>query len=143
MPDTIASGALPLAVLVAALAGLVSFASPCVLPLVPGFLGYVTGLSDTALEQRSHGHARSAYALGVGLPFILAATGIKRFGRVSGWVRDRHRLIQVLGGMMLVVVGLLLLTGVWEDLTRWLQAELVSGFTTPICGPLDPTEAAG
>ena len=49
MTDQIASGALPLAVLVAALAGLVSFASPCVLPLVPGFLGYVTGLSDTAL----------------------------------------------------------------------------------------------
>jgi len=33
---------------------------------------------------------------------------------------------------MLILVGLLLLTGVWEDLTRWLQAELVSGFTVPI-----------
>ena len=43
--DAVTTGALPLAVAVAALAGLVSFASPCVLPLVPGFLGYVTGLS--------------------------------------------------------------------------------------------------
>jgi cytochrome c-type biogenesis protein len=50
--STITSGALPLAVLVAVAAGLVSFASPCVLPLVPGFLGYVTGLSDVALAQR-------------------------------------------------------------------------------------------
>ena len=37
--ETVTSGALPLAMAVAVLAGLVSFASPCVLPLVPGFLG--------------------------------------------------------------------------------------------------------
>ena len=74
----------------------------------------------------------TADALGLGLPFILAAAGIERFGRVTGWVREHHRLIQSLGGGMLIMVGLLLLTGVWEDLTRWLQAELVSGFTTPI-----------
>lgn len=249
MTDTIASGALPIAILIAALAGLVSFASPCVLPLVPGFLGYVTGLSDTALERRSRGRMMlgatlfvlgfaavfvlgsifiatlgrsltvhrellmrvggvfiifmglvflgvgagagtqrriapswrprtgllgaplmgavfglgwapctgptlaavmtlsasttnpstgravalaTAYALGLGVPFILAAAGIERFARVSGWVRDRHRLIQLVGGGLLIVVGVLLLTGVWEDLTRWLQAELVSGFQVPI-----------
>ena len=50
--DTVVSGALPLAVAVAALAGLVSFASPCVLPLVPGFLGYVTGLTGEAQRGR-------------------------------------------------------------------------------------------
>lgn len=249
MTDAIASGSLLPAVLVAALAGLVSFASPCVLPLVPGFLGYVSGLSDIALEQRSRGRLvlgavlfvlgfaavfvlgsifiatlgrsliehrailmrvggaliilmglvflgigtragsqrqfapswrpqtgllgaplvgaifglgwapctgptlaavmtlsasttnpstgravtlATAYALGLGLPFILAAAGIERFARISGWARDRHRLIQLVGGSVLIVVGLLLLTGVWEDLTRWLQAELVSGFTLPI-----------
>lgn len=249
MTDTITSGVMPLAVLVAALAGLVSFASPCVLPLVPGFLGYVTGLSDSALEQRSRGRMvlgavlfvlgfaavfvlgsifistvgrsltvhrellmrgggvfiilmglvflgvgasagsqrqfaprwrpqtgllgapligavfglgwapctgptlaavmtlsasttnpstgravtlATAYALGLGLPFILAAAGIERFGRVAGWVRKHHRFVQLLGGGLLIVVGLLLLTGVWEDLTRWLQAELVSGFKVAI-----------
>ena len=41
-------------------AGLVSFASPCVLPLVPGFLGYVTGLSDVALEKRAAAGCSSA-----------------------------------------------------------------------------------
>ena len=55
LSDQVASGALPLAALVAALAGLVSFATPCVLPLVPGYLGYVTGLSETSLEERSKG----------------------------------------------------------------------------------------
>ncbi|KGN36291.1 hypothetical protein N803_05250 [Knoellia subterranea KCTC 19937] len=66
------------------------------------------------------------------MPFILAAAWIERFGRVSSWVRDHHRLIQTLGGGMLITVGLLLLTGVREGLTRWLQAELVSGFQVPI-----------
>lgn len=48
-----ASGSLLLAIPVAALAGLVSFASPCVLPLVPAYLSYVTGLSaaDLAAER--------------------------------------------------------------------------------------------
>ena len=48
-------GSLLLAAPIALLAGLISFLSPCVLPLVPGWLGYVTGLSDVALEERSRG----------------------------------------------------------------------------------------
>ena len=52
MIQQLAAGPFLLALAVAVLAGLVSFASPCVLPLVPGFLGYITGLSDVALEHR-------------------------------------------------------------------------------------------
>jgi cytochrome c-type biogenesis protein len=55
--DLVRGGPLPLAVGAAALAGLVSFLSPCVLPLVPGYLSYVTGLAgadlDAALGDRS------------------------------------------------------------------------------------------
>ncbi len=47
------SGPLLLAVGAAALAGLVSFLSPCVLPLMPGYLSYVTGLAGTDLEGRA------------------------------------------------------------------------------------------
>ena len=66
---TVATAALPIALAVALAAGLVSFASPCVLPLVPGFLGYVTGLSDVALEQRR----RANLVLGA-LLFVLGFT---------------------------------------------------------------------
>ena len=45
MNELVLSGPLLLAAAVAALAGLVSFASPCVLPLVPGFLGYLGGMT--------------------------------------------------------------------------------------------------
>ena len=51
--EAILNGSLLLAIPVALLAGLVSFLSPCVLPLVPGYLGYVTGLTGVDLENRS------------------------------------------------------------------------------------------
>ncbi|MFE0588722.1 cytochrome c biogenesis CcdA family protein [Micromonospora echinospora] len=53
------SGPLLLAIGAAALAGLVSFLSPCVLPLVPGYLSYVTGLAGADLEGRSGGRVGS------------------------------------------------------------------------------------
>ncbi|MCL3863056.1 cytochrome c biogenesis CcdA family protein [Actinotalea sp. K2] len=48
---TVLDGSLLLAVPVAVIAGLVSFASPCVLPLVPGYLGYVTGMAGSAAAR--------------------------------------------------------------------------------------------
>src|SRR3954469_15589410 len=63
-------GSLVLAIPVAFAAGLVSFLSPCVLPLVPGYLSYVTGLSaaDLAGELRPAGPGAMVATAGVGLP---------------------------------------------------------------------------
>jgi cytochrome c-type biogenesis protein len=47
--ETVVSGSLLVAIPLAVLAGLVSFASPCVLPLVPGYLSYVTGLTGAGI----------------------------------------------------------------------------------------------
>ena len=49
----VTDGSLLLAIAVAALVGLISFASPCVLPLVPGYLGYVAGLTGASAAQPS------------------------------------------------------------------------------------------
>lgn len=81
--STIASGALPLAVLVALAAGFISFASPCVLPLVPGFLGYVTGLSGVTLEQRGRGRlllGALLFVLGFSAVFISVAVTVSAAG---------------------------------------------------------------
>src|SRR5580698_9310552 len=48
----VAAGPLLLAIPVAAAAGAVTFLSPCVLPLVPGYLSYVTGMSGAAADSR-------------------------------------------------------------------------------------------
>lgn len=243
MNADLATGSLLLASAVALAAGLVSFASPCVLPLVPGFLGYVTGLSDESLERRSRGRlvvgallfvlgftvvfliaaaALSAvgvafrehqsallriggavvivmgllflgagksyaaqlgwrpragllgapllgaafavgwspcwgptlgaiqamaapisaeagsigrglalaavYSIGLGLPFILMAALWERAGRASAWLRRHRRPIQAFGGLMLIAVGLLMVTGLWENVITWLQTNLIATF---------------
>lgn len=255
MNDLVLSGPLLLAAAVAALAGLVAFASPCVLPLVPGFLGYLGGMTpargrpaETGTGAQTAGRGRlmlgallfvlgfsavflamsvvisglglalmqhqgvllrvagvvvitlglvmmiqpgggwqlrwrpaaglagapllgvafglgftactgpalvaiqtlgtsivpgqeqvaralllgTAYSLGLGVPFLLAAAGLGWMTRTSRWLRDHYLLIQRSSGALLIVLGLLMLTGVWAGLTAWMQSQLVSGFETVI-----------
>lgn len=259
--DTVTSGPLVLAVAVATLAGLVSFVSPCVLPLVPGYLSYVTGMAgaevtsksaDTnpggaaAVAVRARGRHRTvlgavlfvlgftavfvsyglafgnlgrllfqyqegiqrvlggvtvvmglaflglvpalqrearirrlpgtgvagapllgvlfgvgwtpcigptlgavqtlafdsatagkgallsaAYSLGLGLPFVVAALGIRRGAGALALLRRHSRTITRIGGAMLLVVGLLLLFGRWDDITIQLRS-WAAGFGTII-----------
>ncbi|WP_296666203.1 cytochrome c biogenesis protein CcdA [Demequina sp.] len=235
------SGSMLLAIPVAIAAGLVSFASPCVVPLVPGYLGYVSGMAGAGgtgkasrprlvlgaalfvlgfsavfvtlgflasslgatiapyvsaitrilgviiillgfafmgavpflqTERRLHVNPTAglagapvlgvafglgwtpcigptlaavftlslaegtqgrgvalaiAYCVGLGLPFILLAVLFERSGRVLGWLR-RHRLaLMRIGGAMLIVLGVLLVTGLWERLTGLMQG-WIDGF---------------
>ena len=99
------SGPLLLAVGAAALAGLVSFLSPCVLPLMPGYLSYVTGLAGADLEGRS----TPPVAEGARGDTSAAATG--RDGGVGTVVREGRPKVRagvkgrVLAGTLLFVVG--------------------------------------
>lgn len=231
--ETVLTGPMLLAIPVALLAGLVSFASPCVLPLVPGYVGYVGGMAGaddgarrgrtllgvalfiggftavfvamTALvtslgrvlvahqdlitrvlgvvvlllglaflgafpflqrERRLRVSPRAGlvgapilgivfalgwvpcigptlaavlalaydqetparavtltimYCLGLGLPFFLVALGLRSSQRLLGRLR-RHRIaIMRFGGLLLTVIGILLVTGLWNRLTLLLQ----------------------
>jgi cytochrome c-type biogenesis protein len=242
LSDLAISGPLLLAALVAVAAGAVSFASPCVLPLVPGYLGYlaglvggsrwrvawatalfvlgftvvfaagvlvVLGLSDALLrnelllqrvggvvtigmglvfvglvpalqrEVRLH-HVPDAgvlgapllgavfglgwtpclgptltgvvavatgtqaggtlargmllvlaYCAGLGLPFVLLALGAHRAVAAQEWLRRHVRAVQLAGGALLVLVGLLLVSGLWADLVNAVRGQ-VTGFETPL-----------
>ncbi|MEU5053381.1 cytochrome c biogenesis protein CcdA [Streptomyces sp. NPDC021096] len=235
MNQTVLTGALLLALPVAVLGGLVSFFSPCVLPLVPGYLSYVTGVSGADLAEARRGrmlagaslfvlgfsavfvstgalfgyfgttlqnyketinlvfgvltivlglgfmgafnlfgqrefrfHTRPAmglagapllgvlfglgwtpcigptlaavqslalnqasagrgalltvaYCAGLGLPFVLAALAFRRALGAFGWVKKHYAWVMRVGGGMLVVVGLLLVTGMWDSMVQDLQ----------------------
>ncbi|MFB8032662.1 cytochrome c biogenesis CcdA family protein [Streptomyces sp. NPDC056004] len=243
--EIVRSGALLVALPLAVLAGLVSFFSPCVLPLVPGYLSYVTGVSGTDLAQARRGrmvagaslfvlgftavfvsggalfgffgqtlqahsevltkvlgvlmilmgiffmglmpwmtqrefriHKRPvtglagapvlgalfgigwtpclgptlssvsilavdqgtagrgailtvAYCLGLGVPFVLAAVAFRKALGAFGWVKRHYAWVMRIGGGMMIVTGLLLLTGAWGTMMQQLQV-WSNGFTVGI-----------
>lgn len=71
------------------------------------------------------------YCLGLGLPFIVASLLYRRALGAFGWVKRHYRTVTAVGGAMLVLVGLLLVTGVWTDLTAIMQ-RWTADFTTVI-----------
>jgi cytochrome c-type biogenesis protein len=86
LQGTVLDGSLLLAVPIAVAAGLVSFASPCVLPLVPGYLGYVTGLAGEDLEQHRRGRMLAGaglFVLGFTTVYVLLGLGVGALGAVT------------------------------------------------------------
>lgn len=71
------------------------------------------------------------YALGLGLPFILAGLAMVRMSRAINFVRDHQVWVMRLGGVLMVMVGLMLVTGQWDVLMRHLQV-LAANWETPI-----------
>lgn len=61
------------------------------------------------------------YSLGLGVPFVLLALGFARAQRSLQWLRRNGRRIEVAGGVLLVGVGVLFVTGRWTELFRPLQ----------------------
>jgi cytochrome c-type biogenesis protein len=105
---TAASGSLVLAVPVALVAGLVSFFSPCVIPLLPGYLSYATGLSGADLASGQAEVRRGRMLLGsllfvLGFTVVFVALGTLS-GAVGAWlVTWRRTLTLVLGGLTIVL----------------------------------------
>jgi cytochrome c-type biogenesis protein len=118
-------GPLLLAIGAAVLAGLVSFLSPCVLPLIPGYLSYVTGLAgadlDTALGVRPESAEASGgvavatrrgrvlagtvlFVLGFAIVFSLMASLVANIGIV---LRTHTRILNVVLGILVIVLGLM------------------------------------
>ena len=67
-----------------------------------------------------------AYALGLGVPFLIAGLAFDRFAGAMGWVRRHQGLLQKVGGGVMVLVGVLLITGLWDHLMgvvrQWVSA---------------------
>lgn len=107
MGEVVFSGQLLLAIPIAMLAGLVSFASPCVLPLVPGYLAYVGGFTDAA-GRAARGRSRVLlgvllFVLGFSLVFVLYGAAS---GAVGAWLREYSDAITRVLGVVVIAMGL-------------------------------------
>jgi len=86
-------------------AGFVSFLSPCVLPLVPGYLSLVSGVGfdDVAEQQRRVVGASLAFVAGFGAVFVLFGAGAAWFGNV---LLTNRRSLEIVAGVFIVLAGL-------------------------------------
>ena len=74
----------------------------------------------------------SFYALGLGLPFIVAGVAYERMLGTVRFVREHQVWVTRIGGLMMIAVGLLLVTGWWGHLVTWLQIHLIGGFEVSV-----------
>jgi cytochrome c-type biogenesis protein len=109
--EAVRSGPLLLALGAAALAGLVSFLSPCVLPLVPGYLSYVTGMAGNQLETRRRGARISGRVLAgtllfvAGFTVVFTATAIL-FAGIGRAFFTYQRALEIGAGVLIILLGL-------------------------------------
>ena len=113
--ETVASGSLILAMILAFAAGIVSFASPCVLPLAPGYLSYVTGLTGAEIAGEERGGTttvavKSRVLLGsvlfvVGFSVVFVSYGLL-FGGLGSLLLEYQAIISRVLGVIVIVMGL-------------------------------------
>lgn len=104
--QTVMSGALLLAIPVALVGGLVSFFSPCVLPLVPGYLSYVTGVSGADLADARRGRMAAGASLFVlGFTAVFVSSGVL-FDSFAYTLQAHRDAIDKVLGALTIVLGL-------------------------------------
>jgi cytochrome c-type biogenesis protein len=115
------------------LAGLLSFASPCVLPLVPAYMGYLSGTAVTLEEQpgkrrqsiTAFGHS-TVFVLGFMAVFVVLGASATFLGSL---LLDYRLLLQRVGGVLLVIFGMRLM-GIGWSRRRWVVAAIVVASVT-------------
>jgi cytochrome c-type biogenesis protein len=103
--DQVFDANLLVAMFVAALAGLVSFCSPCVIPLVPGYLSYASGMSD--VKSRSRVFLGSILFVS-GFTFLFVSYGVL-FGGLGSKIAENSRPISITLGLLTISLGVIFL----------------------------------
>lgn len=101
---------------------------PCIGPTL-------TAILSLSMQEATPGRGAllaSVYALGLGLPFIVAGLAYQRALRAFSVVRRHERLVMRAGGFMLVIVGALVVSGWWDFMVTWIQVHLVGGYVTTV-----------
>ncbi|MCB0948947.1 MAG: cytochrome c biogenesis protein CcdA [Mycobacterium sp.] len=104
--------------------------TPC---LGPTLTGVIAVASATEGSNVARGVVLVvAYCLGLGIPFVLLAFGSARAVAGLGWLRRHTRTIQIFGGVLLILVGAALVTGLWNEFVSWVRDAFVSDVRLPI-----------
>jgi cytochrome c-type biogenesis protein len=104
--------------------------TPCLGPTLTGVIA-VASATDGANVARGVVLV-VAYCLGLGIPFLLLAFGSARAVQGLGWLRRHTRAIQVFGGVLLILVGVALVTGLWAEFISWVRDAFVSDVRLPL-----------
>jgi cytochrome c-type biogenesis protein len=135
--STALTSSMLLAVPVAMLAGIVSFASPCVLPLLPGYLSYASGLGASQIAT-GKGSRRPlllgtlGFVLGFSVVFVLTGALV---GGVGSLLIEQQRLITVIVGLVIIVLGVMFMG--WLPMPRMWRPQFtprVGVLASPVLG---------
>jgi cytochrome c-type biogenesis protein len=102
--------------------------TPCVGPT----LTFVLTLSMTSGTAIRGAILTFAYGLGLGIPFLILALAFERGVAAFGFARRHAHAISLAGGAMLVVVGILEVTGAWSSALLWLKLHWIANYQSPI-----------
>lgn len=91
--------------------------APCIGPTLAAIIAVSWNLGDPGRA----GLLGLAYSLGLGIPFVLLAAGFGWASRSVAFLRRHIRVVNIVGGLMLVALGLLMVSGVWSNLMSSLQ----------------------
>ncbi|MEU0465416.1 cytochrome c biogenesis CcdA family protein [Amycolatopsis sp. NPDC006131] len=104
--------------------------TPCLGPTLAGVIALASGTQAGPPVWRGLALV-TAYCLGLGLPFVLLAVSARWAVTTAGWLKRHTRAVQIAGGILLLVVGALLVTGLWGQAIAWLRGP-IAGFSTPL-----------
>lgn len=101
--------------------------APCMGPT----LAAIIALSFNAGDPVRAGFLGLAYSLGLGIPFLLVALGFGWVTKAVGFLRRHIRTVNIIGGVMLILLGVLMVTGLWTDIMSRMMA-VIGGVVLPI-----------
>lgn len=101
--------------------------TPCIGPT----LSAVLVLASDAGDPVRGGVLATVYSLGIGIPFLLIAAGFGFAARSVEFVKEHIRAINIFGGVVLIVLGMLIASGLWLQFTNWMQ-EVNSSVILPL-----------
>ena len=93
--------------------------TPCIGPILGAILSLAANEADVARGTT----LLAAYALGLGLPFLLVAAYFPNLKGLMAWMRRHMERIERIMGLLLWTVGLLMLTGKFTDFSWWLNEQ--------------------